>query len=301
MANIFKTKTRVISVIFILMVLFVMFLSLYMKTGFVQKDEIDKRDLEMQKFDRNGVIKNAESISLKGSSGKCWVMVHGYTSTPDELRIIANALNEDFKDTVYVPLLDGHGKLPSYIEKYSVDDWYEQVNNLIKKYNCEYLLGSSMGASLVLRYSEQNQDVRGIVLSGVLLKPSPSYLPIETLSKVLLPVSRYLKKTEPGATIDDLAGRKEHISGYSFPIKGAVELFNFDKNVKRDLNKVKADVLFLHAFNDTVADYGSAREAYEEINSKKEFVELKGDHIIFRDYDKEKAINEVLNFRKELN
>ncbi len=288
---------KILVVIFILF-LFLILSYLYLNTGFLQKNKIDEKDLKYWKFDENGVINNAGSFFLKGNNGKCGVIVHGYTSTPDELRIISEAVNKEFNYTVYVPLLYGHGRVPSELQKYSVDEWYEQVSNLIKEKNCEFLLGSSMGASLVLRYSEENLNIKSLILSGILLKPEPSNLPIENLARLLLPIAGYLKKSEPGATIDEPSLRKFHISTHSFPIKGAVELIDFNENVIKDLGKVKSDVLFLHSPTDTVADFDAAKNAFELLNTNKSFIEFKGDHIIFRDYEKEKAVGTVLDFIK---
>ncbi len=289
---------KLLKILFAIFTLFlVLILSyLYLNTGFLQKDKIDEKDLNYWKFDENGIIKNADSFVLEGNNGKCIVMVHGYTSTPDELRIVAEAVNKELNYTVYSPLLDGHGKVPSELQKHSVDEWYKQVSNFIKEKNCEFLLGSSMGASLVLRYSEENSNIKTVVLSGILLKPEPSNLPMKDLARLLLPIGGYLKKSEPGATIDEPSLRKFHISTHSFPIKCALELLDFNDNVIKDLKKVKANVLFLHSHTDTVADFDSARNAFELLDTNKSFIEFKGDHIIFRDYEKEKAVETVLDF-----
>jgi len=275
-------------------ILFLIVANLYMNTGFLQQSQIDSKDLDRLEY-VDGVLKNAKGYTLQGST-TCWVMIHGYTSTPDELRIIAEAINNEFGDTVYVPRLLGHGQLSSDVEKYSVDQWYAQVEHVQAEKNCRFMLGSSLGASLSLGYAETH-DVDGLVLVGALLKPKPSYLPTEFIAAAITPVVRYLKRDPPAQTVDDPVGRELHITTYSFPLKGAVELNEFNKAVKQDLHKINAKVLFLHSLNDTVADYHAAKAASKEINAS--FVDLQADHIVFRDYDKEKAVNSILSFRKQ--
>jgi len=269
---------------------------LYAQTGFLQGYAIDDKDKAFWQYE-DGVVKNAESFVLQGESGKCWVMVHGYTSTPDELKIVARAVNDEFDDSVFVPLLYGHGTVPSNIQKHSVVEWYEQVRALADEKGCRYLLGSSMGASMVLRYAEE-YAVDGVVLVGLPFALEPTYVPSPVIGNVIAPLVGYLKKDLPGATVDDPVGRKAHIATFSFPLKGVAELIDFNVGVQQKLGKVNAPVLFLHATTDTVANVEGAHEAFNQMQSTKTFVEFAGDHIVFRDYDKQKAVDEVLKFRK---
>lgn len=281
--------------LFIAAVLLLLFFLLYINTGFLQASAIDDKDLQHWQYE-NGVIKGSEGFTLQGNTNECWVMVHGYTTTPDELRIVAEAVNKEFNDTVYVPRLDGRGMKSSDIEKFTVEHWYQQVDEVATRNNCKYLLGSSMGASIALRYAETH-PVKGIVLSGTPLLLQPHYLPTGIIAAIASPIVGYSKRDEPGQTIDDPNARSEHITGYSFPLKPVAQLDNFNHLVQNDLGKIRAQVLFLHPENDTVAHINGAREAYDKINSEKRFVVLNGDHIVFRDYDKNKAVQEVLTFR----
>ncbi len=267
-----------------------------MSTGFLQLGAIDEKDKAHWLFDERGVINGADGFVLNGTSGTCWVMVHGYSSTPDELRIAAQAVHYTFNDTIYVPLLYGHGMVPSELEMYSVVDWYGQVAGIMREHNCAYMLGSSMGASLTLRYAEDFGNVSAVIV-GVPLVYQPSYLPVNLITRVLYPIVRYSKRKEPGQTVDDPLGNAAHITGYSFPMKGVVELADFNNGVTIGLNRIHDPVLILHAQNDTVASIDGAYSIYNQIHSRKKFVNLAGDHIVFRDYGKEKAIEEVLEFR----
>ena len=165
---------------------------LYQTTGFLQTEKIDFVDEKNWDL-ANGLIPSSQAIEFHGTSAKCWVLVHGYTSTPDELRELAIKLYLQFSDTVFVPRLYGHGERPSHLEQYSVDDWYAQVEKVVQENNCTYLVGSSIGASIVLRYAELH-DTEGIVLLGATFRPQPDYLPVITATKVIYPLVRYTKK-----------------------------------------------------------------------------------------------------------
>src|SRR3989344_3202916 len=280
--------------------LFVFFIcgTLYQTTGFLQMEYVDFLD-EQNWLLSDGTIPGSEGFELQGTSETCWILVHGYTSTPDELRELATVLHTTFNDTIYVPRLYGHGERPSHVERFSVEDWYAQVEQLAEEKHCAYMFGSSMGGSIVLRYAETH-DVEGVVLQGILLKPQPDYLPMTLTTEILTPFVRYLKKVEPGGTVMRPEGKKEHLSYWTFPLKGAVELNNFNKVVVGDLRSVDDRVLFVHAVDDSVASYRAARGAYDSITSEKYFVDLdQGDHIVLRDYDKQDAIDAVVGVRAD--
>ncbi|MBI4143967.1 alpha/beta fold hydrolase [Candidatus Woesearchaeota archaeon] len=282
-----KKKTILMTVL--LALLFI----LLTKTGFLQEKEIDKKDLAYWQYE-NEIIKKANTFSLEGKN-TCWVMVHGYTSTPDELREVAIAINSQFNDSVFVPLLEGHGRVPSAILNYSVNQWYNQIEQTISSKNCTYLLGSSMGASLILKYAIEH-PVKGIVLAGIPLGMR-SALANPSISFLIPPLLNYLKRNHPGESIHDPTGRQKHITTFSFPLRPMLELQEFNKKILENLETLNSTVLFLFGKDDTSSDINEAKKAFSRINSKKELIILKGSHLIFRDYEKNKAIEETIKFR----
>lgn len=271
---------------------------LQQNTGFLAKDKIDMLDHRYFTFDDEGYIVNARSITLKGNN-QCWVMAHGYTSTPDALRNIAEALHNTYNDTIYVPLYKGHGRKTSEIEKYTVNEWYEQIAHVINQHNCTNLLGISMGASIMLKYAEEHK-VDKLVLVSLPIIIQPEALPMRPLLWLFWKLGRYTKKASPGKTINDPEGNASHIASPNFPLKGAVELNVFNDEVLISLNKVRAKVLIIHAKNDTVMSMKGAQQVYEGLFTTKQFfIVPEGDHIVFRDYGKEAAIQAILKFRAE--
>ena len=53
---------------------------------------------------------------FEGTNGKAILLVHGWTTTPYELRRLGRYLNESGY-TVSAPLLKGHGSVPKELEK----------------------------------------------------------------------------------------------------------------------------------------------------------------------------------------
>ncbi|MBS3138350.1 alpha/beta fold hydrolase [Candidatus Woesearchaeota archaeon] len=288
-----------IGILIFALIIFAAGFEMYQTTGFLQKDDIDKLDVKNWDL-ANGLIPGSQAIEFSGTSGTCWVLVHGYTSTPDELRDLAIEIFLRFNDSVYVPRLYGHGERPSHLEQYSVEEWYHQVEQVADEKQCTYILGSSMGASIALRYAEKHH-VDGVVLLGMTVKPQPGFLPINEMIQTFHSVLRYTKKTEPGETVMLPEGKKAHLSYWTFPLKGAAELVDFNKEVMNNIETIKTPVLFLHASQDTVALPDAAKNLYDELQTKKQFILLdEGNHIILRDYAREEAIAHVLDFREQI-
>ena len=267
---------------------------LYQNTGFLKAGRINERDLQEWTYE-NGIIKGVEGFTLEGNSGKCWVMAHGYTSTPPVFRELAERINKEFDDTVIVPRLKGHAMLPTELLKYSVVDWFEEIHGLMHDKGCDYLVGSSMMAGLALKYAEEH-EVKGLVLLGAYIKP-PSFLESLVVVKLVSRFTSYSWKDRVG-TIDDPEGLKVHIANWGFPFKAVVEYYeDFVPGIVENAGKIDSRVLFLHGKYDTVADIRATKKVFDKIGGEKLFVETDGNHLILRDYDKEKAIDEILKFR----
>ncbi|MDP7458168.1 MAG: hypothetical protein QGH47_05570, partial [Candidatus Woesearchaeota archaeon] len=72
---------------------------------------------------------------------------------------------------------------------------------------------------------------------------------------------------------------------------------DFVPGIVENAGKIDSRVLFLHGKYDTVADIRATKKVFDKIGGEKLFVETDGNHLILRDYDKEKAIDEILKFR----
>jgi len=81
------------------------------------------------------------------------LLIHGFTSSPWEMKRIGNFLSKH-NITVYAPLLPGHGTSPERLALMKYVQWVEyigeQIKMLEKDYDEIYLIGSSFGGNLAL-------------------------------------------------------------------------------------------------------------------------------------------------------
>ena len=160
-------KKRYIALYSILGILFLAFAGIYLKTGFLQTSKINSRDLAYWNYSEDGLIEGAREFILPGNEKTCWLLIHGYTSTPDEMKELAFSLNKEFNETIVVPRLKGHGEVPSKILNLSLDDWYKQIEREYEIMNlkCENInvVGFSFGGAIGLKLA-QNKEFENLYL-----------------------------------------------------------------------------------------------------------------------------------------
>ncbi len=122
------------------------------------------------------VAPGAEAYALPGRLDQCIVLVHGYTGTPGELRLLGNYLNSCGYPIIGLRL-PGHGTNIQDLEKTTFNDWYEEVLKNISQARSAArqvsIVGSSMGAAVVLKAAATAPVHKVVVMST----------PIETYNK----------------------------------------------------------------------------------------------------------------------
>lgn len=301
-----RNKTKILIASTLLFLVIAILSGLYLRTGFLQESKIDNRDLSKWQFDEEGVILNAKEFTLNGSEDVCWFLIHGYTSTPDEMREVADKIHSEFNETIFVTRLRGHGELPSHIVNLSLYNWDEQVSkeyDVLNK-NCKKIniVGFSFGGALATKLA-QNKEVNNLYLLSpyIFARYNWYYLfKLETYLDAFSDILMYSKKTKI-AQINSQEGLNKHIAYWNMPFLPVKKSKTFFNEVKTDLNKITASVLLQQSKNDKTSDIQSSIYIYENINSEnKELVIFeKSNHVIIEDYDKEEVINNILNFEKK--
>ena len=145
----------IVSTIILLAIIF----SLNFKTGIFSTSKIDEKDLSYWTRDKNGIVVGAEEIIFEGNKTNCWLMIHGYSSGPNDLRFLGEKINQNFSDYIYIPRLIGHGEIPSSLLNLTLEDWYVQTENIFDSLEKECkninLVGFSFGGAITTKLSEE--------------------------------------------------------------------------------------------------------------------------------------------------
>ena len=243
------------------------------------------------------IIAGCEPVFLKGGESAC-LLLHGFTNSPYEMREMGHFLNQKGY-SVSIPLLPGHGTMPSDLRKRKWVEWYEKSKSelfeLRKKYHKVYLIGFSMGASMALHLSA-HYEVNGVVTLAPVLYLKNKFSFLSHYIHFFLPYSKKLSGPDIRAQVTTISYNK-------IPVKSLSQLIKFSKHLRHDLRDIYAPVMIVYAKQDHVVDNKSATEIYQLISSKnKRILELQESyHIITLDLEKDKVFQEIAAFLKSIN
>jgi carboxylesterase len=226
---------------------------------------------------------------LQGSEEIGVILIHGLGATAWETKKLAEYLNERNITTSQV-LLAGHGNSIYEFEKSNSMQWYNSIEQAYNSLNTKrkFIIGSSLGASLAIELT-QNNNPDGIIFLSV-----PIYFNDKRIKYTSL--LRYFQRYSHR----DI--KKEHQPFYheNFPIRILTEMINHINRIKPIIPKINTPSLIIQSKNDPRLDPRSAQYIYDNLAlEKKEIIWLNSNkHVLIIDYEDEDQ--EFKNERKEI-
>jgi len=243
-----------------------------------------------------------KSFYFKGNNKKAVLLLHGWSTTPYEIRRLGMFLNEGGY-TVYAPMLAGHGTKPADLENVIYQDWLNDgqiaFDNLNKKYKQVFIGGTSMGASLTIQLAKENKNIAGLILMA-----TPYRLRFEEIVDLLVrffsKFKKYHKKFYP-PTFGSSTTVTRLISYQQYPLKNVLELAELVKESRKDLNKIFQPCLIMQSSSDHIISKSSLIKIYNQISSKKKKKKYvkRSYHTFIADIKNEHIFKDILNFLKE--
>jgi carboxylesterase len=223
------------------------------------------------------------------------VLCHGLTGMPGSLHAWGRAL-ADAGLTVRVPRLPGHGTRWQDANHVSWQDWYAELERSFDEVRsrCErtFVMGLSMGGTLVLRLAEQRgADVAGVVVVN------PSLFTLRKDAKVL-PVLRLFVPSMPPVG-NDIKKPGEIEPAYErLPLKAAYQLNRLWKLTNADLDKLSQPLLVLTSRDDHVVEPANSTRLMEGAGSadKRQVILEDSFHVATMDNDFPLIVDESLAF-----
>jgi carboxylesterase len=230
------------------------------------------------------------------------LLVHGFTSTPYEMRFLGERLAEAGHSVTAVRLA-GHGTRAEDLELAGWRDWYASAAAGADELaaHCERIvaIGLSMGALLALQLAhDQPSRVSGIVLLSSALRVANRWSWLSTgLSPFapLLPQSmRYIPKY--GSDIADPEARRVQPGYGRVPVRSVAELRALQRRVRRLLPRIAQPVLAVHARQDHTAPLVNV-DLLARLPNLREVVLLEESyHVISVDRERERVASDVVRF-----
>ncbi len=198
----------------------------------------------------------------KGNKIGC-LLIHGFTSTPAELRELGENLMKEGYSVLGIQL-KGHGTTVEDMERSNHTDWLDSsvdgYNRL--KQNCDkiYVIGHSMG-SLLSMYLAENFHVDKLVTLAPPLVTKNRAANYAHLFKYFVKYVEWPHKERPNEQSKYLLGYKK------IPMKSIADFNKLSSIVKKDLNKITSPILIMYSHNDDTVDNTSVNLMISKIRS----------------------------------
>jgi carboxylesterase len=246
-------------------------------------------------------ISGAEPTLLLGGPTAC-LLLHGFSSSPDEMCFLAEDLHQRGYTVLNVRLA-GHGTDPGDLARTHWADWLLSVEeglDLLKGVSDQVILiGQSMGGMIALTAAAQVQAAGVVALSTPYFGFSFAQVLLARILGALGLMARQQAKVPP-SDADQRIGNEP--SGYSrYPIRIIVEIQKLQKAMQASLPKVLIPVLLVQAR----IDMGGKNDLEQILtrlgSTRKETLWLDNfEHTVVRDEKRQVVFNAIGEFLKSL-
>jgi len=177
-----------------------------------------------------------------------FLLVHGFSAAPDELRTLAQFL-ESQNIASFAVRVAGHSTSPDDLKRNTWSDWYNSVRDgftLVKSWNPIHLLvaGFSMGGALSVLLAYDVRGVDGLVLLAPALK----------IGGVLPKLVPLLKHFVSDREVDFVRAQEPYEikrTKYSRePVSTYHELFKLQKKARQNLRRITIPTVIIQGTND---------------------------------------------------
>ncbi len=244
---------------------------------------------------------NTAPFLFEGGLDAAVLCIHGFTSTPFEVRSLGESLHRRGLTAVGITL-PGHGTSVAELDRTTWEDWAAAVEarflELTKRYSRVALAGESLGGLLSLYTAARHPEV-----SAVASLAAPMWL--EGIGKRLAEWTRpgrwlhgRLKQVPKvgGSDIADKAVKATYPSYQAIPMAGLRSLCDFMQVVDEALPRVTAPTLVLHAPQDHTAPVASAQRIAARMKVEKLRLLDRSFHLISVDVERDLVAEEVGTF-----
>lgn len=232
----------------------------------------------------SNVMPGAEPFRYEGGDTGC-VLLHGFTSTPQEMRPLGEFLR-DRGFTVRGVLLAGHGTRVEDLHATTWRDWYRSAYEGWRELqgSCQrvFVIGQSLGGALALHLAAH------VPLPGVVALSAPLVTDIKLLwlARTLKYVWRYRKKGV--SNIHDPEALAVRVAYRYTPNRSNEQAVLFFRHLYDDLPEVHTPTLLIHSRQDKTVDPASMPRIYERLGAEdKQMMWLENSgHVVTVDYDR---------------
>lgn len=254
---------------------------------------------------RSAEIDRAHDTPRQTSLGEdTCLLVHGFRSSPRDLRLLADFLAESGISSLSM-LLPGHGSTVEALSKSRAEDWYRAVvsahDRLARQHSRVFVFGHSLGGLLALRLA-QDRALPGLVVTCPLVLVSSARAgPVRRALGALLyrlPVFSTTLVHHRPPDIRDAELRSQHTSSPFYPLATTASLLGLVKSGVGRLEFVTCPTLIFQARTDRVVDPGGALDVYLRLGAdRKQLIWLEhSGHEALLDSERNEVARRIVEF-----
>ncbi|MCD6356216.1 MAG: alpha/beta fold hydrolase [Anaerolineaceae bacterium] len=244
------------------------------------------------------IIPTAEPFFFAGDKIGC-LLVHGFTGSPKEMRLMGKSLNEKGV-TVLGIRLAGHATEINDLPRTHWQDWLASVEDGINilKGNCEYIFvaGLSMGGLLALFAAALYP------INGAIAMSTPYSISVDWRVKLAKPLSFFVPFIDKGES--DMVDKKtlnEHVDYHAYPTRSIAELNKLINCLHNNLEDIHTPILFINSKKDKTVPINQVDKYINQIPSKniEHLILKKSGHVVTEDIEREVIFNTSFDFIKK--
>jgi carboxylesterase len=234
-----------------------------------------------------GVIRGAEGFAFGGGRDAV-LFLHGWSSTPRELRFLAEKV-APLGLRCEGPLLKGHGTrladlAPTRFHEYLAES-EAAFAGLASRHERVFVCGLSMGGLLALHLARE-RSVAGLILVAPFLLPSGKTFGIPNrwlVGRIPLPATM---AKGPGGPILDPDGLAGHITYPAMPSASMVSVVLAARRMITTLPRIQSPALIFHARKDRTSDFRGSELLMENLGTEdKTLIAFnRGNHVLTLDF-----------------
>lgn len=240
------------------------------------------------------IMENAEPFLFRGDN-LGFLLIHGFTGTPKEMRLLGNYLHYQ-GHTVLGIRLAGHATHIEDMRRASWQDWLASVEdgvNMLRP-SCSKVIsvGLSMGGTLSM-LAAANYPLDAAVAISTPYQLDDKRLPLLRPLSLVMP---YMSKGE--SDMLDEEQKAAHANYTAYPTRSIIELDKLLAETRRRIPEISIPVLLIHSKADQGVPFVNLERFLTHLNTpvKKKLELEKSGHVVTEDIERETVFHTISDF-----
>ncbi|MCH7587494.1 MAG: alpha/beta fold hydrolase [Chloroflexi bacterium] len=254
------------------------------------------------------ITRKGEPFFFPGNGVGC-LLVHGFVSTPQEMRWLGSQLSASGYTVLGIRLF-GHASHPSDLNRVRWEDWLASLEDGVHllRHRCDRIvvIGHSLGGVIAfIGAGYLNFD--GLITTSTPFHTLPyrRIRRLEGLLPLLRPLSIFIRTVPKPPPLDyvDPQAAKQHLTYSVFPLRALPEIAEMFEEMRQVLPQLSLPTLLIHSLKDRGVPISNVDELSEHFGgSELEILKVENSgHVIVLEPERERVLAAMVAFISKIN